>query len=151
METNLFNLNIDPVTKSHLSETAKWARFLAIIGMVFLFLSVITAIFGTSAMFSSMQNIEMEDGGMSRMMPVVFSVYMIIITVISFFPLLYTLRFANGMRAALRSNDQDLLNRSFQNLKICFRYLGIVAIIFLAITAIILVISILTFTIAGAR
>ena len=42
----------------------------------------------------------------------------IIIAVIAFFPFLFILRFANQMKAALHSNDQDLLNSSFQNLKI---------------------------------
>ena len=147
MDNSLFSLTIDPITKSHLSETSRWARFLAIIGMIFLFLTLVLAIFGSNAMFADMKN--MEDERMQQYAPVVFSVYIFIVAVISFFPLLFTLRFANAMRAALRGNDQELLNKSFQNLKICFRYLGIVAIIFLGLTALMIVISILTYSIAG--
>ncbi len=67
---------------------------------------------------------------------------MIVAAVIWFFPLLYTIRFANQMKVALAGNDQQALNKSFQNLKICLRYLGIVTIIILAIYAIIIVFAI---------
>ena len=56
-----------------------------------------------------------------------------------FFPLLFLLRFANKMRFALAGNDQQALNTSVQNLKICFRYVGIITIIILALYAIALV------------
>jgi hypothetical protein len=42
---SLFSLSIEPVTKTHLNETAKWARFLAISGMVFLGLAVVGILF----------------------------------------------------------------------------------------------------------
>jgi hypothetical protein len=72
------------------------------------------------------------------------AVYMIIIAVIWFFPLLFTLRFANGMKRALAGNDQQALNTAFQNLKVCMRYLGIITIVILAIYAIIIVVAIIT-------
>ncbi len=59
----------------------------------------------------------------------IFAAYMIVIALLYFFPLLFTLRFANKMRTALSTNDQQALNTSFQNLKICFRYIGILTII----------------------
>lgn len=63
------------------------------------------------------------------------AVMYIIMAAIAFFPLLFTFRFAGQMMGALRNNDQALLNASFQNLKVCFRYLGIVAIISLVLIA----------------
>ena len=53
----------------------------------------------------------------------------LVMAVVWFFPLMYLLRFANQMRTAIEANDQESLNTSVQNLKICFRYLGIVTII----------------------
>ena len=32
---NLFGLNVDQSIKAHLYETAKWGRFLAIVGFIF--------------------------------------------------------------------------------------------------------------------
>jgi hypothetical protein len=33
-DNSLFNLSVDTVSKAHLKETAGWAKFLAIVGMI---------------------------------------------------------------------------------------------------------------------
>ena len=136
--SSLFSLSIDPVTKAHLSEAARWARFLAIVGMIFLVLMIIVGVFGTAMMFSATSRMEGEYGGsgMGMYSSGFFATYIIILAVIYFFPLLFTLRFANNMRTALTANDQQALNTSFQNLKACFRFLGILTIIGLVFMAI---------------
>ena len=60
-------------------------------------------------------------------------IFYIICAVIAFFPYYFLLRFANKMKAALISNDQETLNSSFQNLKILYRYMGILMIISLVV------------------
>src|SRR6188474_3100453 len=98
--TSLFSLSIDPVTKAHLTEAAKWARFLAITGMVFLVLMIIAGVFGSAMLFSTTSRLESEYGGSATGMGAygtgIFAAYMIIVAVIYFFPLLFTLRFANN-------------------------------------------------------
>ncbi len=142
--SSLFSLSIDPVTKAHLHETAKWARFLAIVGMVFLILGIIGILFVATALSSFSGPMETEYGGTSPF-PIfgagIAFVY-IILLVIWFFPLMYLLRFANRVRAALNGNDQQVLNAAFQNLKICFRFLGIVTIIVMALYAIAIIFAI---------
>jgi hypothetical protein len=72
-----------------------------------------------------------------------FATYIIIVAVLYFFPLLFTLRFANKMRTALSANDQQALNSAFQNLKICYRYIGILTIIGLVFLAIAVIFGII--------
>jgi len=127
--TSLFSLSIDPVTKAHLSEAAKWARFLAILGMIFLVFMILLGVFGSTMLFSSMNSFEGDATGMAAYGSGIFAGYMIVIAVIYFFPLLFTLRFANNARTALNTNNQQALNTSFQNLKACFRFIGILTII----------------------
>lgn len=140
--SELFSLSIDPMTKSHLGETAKWARFLAICGMIMLglaFFGVIYFAYTMSAMTSSFGDIEGMEGvrtGPFAGFGVGMAVFYILLLVFWFFPLMYMLRFASRMRTALAGNDQQALNTAFQNLKICFRFIGIVTIIILAIYAI---------------
>jgi Mg2+ and Co2+ transporter CorA len=143
--TSLFSLSIDPVTKAHLYETAKWAKFLAVVGMIFLVLMIVAGVFGSAMLFSTMGGLDNEYGGtgMATYGSGIFATYMIVVAVIYFFPLLFTLRFANKMRAALNGNDQQALNTSFQNLKACFRYIGIITIIALVFLAIGLVFGIM--------
>jgi len=135
--SSLFSLTIDPSTKAHLSETARWARFLAITGMISLALVVIFGLLYSiwiSTMVDSMQNQNSFQTAQPFATGLAFgsAILFIIVASVAFFPLLYMYRFANQMRTALYGNDQELLNRSFQNLKKYFRYLGIITIISLA-------------------
>ena len=144
--TSLFSLSIDLNTKTYLYEAAKWARFLAIVGMIALGLMVIFGLFFSTMMATSSNPFEEPVEGGSGLMSGVgigVAVMYIVLALIWFFPLLYLLRFANTMKTSLNSNDQNALNVSFQNLKSCFRYVGIITIILLALYALIFVIALL--------
>ena len=143
--SSLFTLSIDPVTKAHLSEAAKWARFLGIVGMIGLALMIIFGIFGSAMMFSTASGLDGNYGasGMGAYGSSFFAAWMIVAALLYFFPLLFTLRFANKMRSALNANDQQALNTSFQNLKICFRYIGILTIIGLVFMAIAVIFAVI--------
>lgn len=130
----LFSLSIDPVTKAHLTETARWAKFLAITGMVFLGVMTVFGLVYSIWISSMVDSIQNQSGfqpaaGYGTGLAAGSAFMFIIMAVIAFFPLLYMLRFANQMRAALYGNDQESLNYSFQNLKRYFRYVGIITII----------------------
>jgi uncharacterized membrane protein YjgN (DUF898 family) len=136
--TSLFGLGIDNISKSHLSEAAKWAKFLAICGFIFLGLMVIYGIiisFVFANMASTMSQFDSTDSenSLKNIMGIGMIAFYIIMAVIAFFPYYFLLRFANKMKAALISNDQDALNGSFQNLKILYRYMGILMIISLVL------------------
>lgn len=137
--SSLFSLSIDPSTKAHLLEAAKWARFLAIVSMIFLVIGIVGGVFYAMFIGTMMNSFETEYGNVqesSNGFVLGMAMYMLVISIVWFFPLMYLLRFANRMRTALNGNDQQALNTSVQNLKICFRYLGIVTIIALGLLAI---------------
>jgi uncharacterized membrane protein YjgN (DUF898 family) len=136
--SSLFGLEIDAAGKSHLSEAARWAKFLAIIGMVMCGFMVIGGILVSTAMAGAMNDLERggyggrgaaNATGMGATMMVTY----IIIAVIYFFPCMFTLRFANHMKSAIGSDDKASLNESFKNLKVTFRYMGIITIVFLSL------------------
>ena len=136
--TSLFGLGIDNISKSHLSEAAKWARFLAICGFIFLGLMVIYGIvvsFVIVDMANALSQVDRtpSENSLKNMMRIGMVIFYIVFAVIAFFPYYFLLRFANKMKAALISNDQDALNGSFQNLKILYRYMGILMIISLVL------------------
>ena len=134
--TSLFGLGLDPASNAHLSEAARWAKFLAIVGFVICALIAVFGIFAGS-IFSGMMSRYSEFGGRSSGygggFGATFSIIYIGIAILYFFPCLFLYRFANHMKAALASNQQEILNKSFQNLKIMFRYVGILTIIILSI------------------
>lgn len=145
-KSSLFSMSVDPVAKIHLAETVKWARFLAHAGFVFLLILIGIGVYSSIAISRFEEDYRnMGIGGAGGMMNSAgFSVALIYIglAVVTFFPLLFLLRYANNMAQALQSNNQALLNASFQNLKICFRYLGILTFISLVIVALTLVFGI---------
>ena len=133
--TSPSGLGIDQDSKTHLMEAARWARFLAIVGFVVCGLVAILGIFIGSVMDQLMSRFgENEFGGANmRGLGGVFSVIYIGIAILYFFPCLFLFRFANVVKAAFATYQQDTLNKSFQNLKIMFRFVGILTIIVLCL------------------
>ena len=133
MESNLFELHIDHNISNYLRETARWAKFVAIIGFVYCGL---TAIFGLSAtaIFSLFASLT-PGAEMAAGMGGFFAVIYIGIAVVNFFPCFYLFNFASRVRPALESNDQTRLDSAFKNLKSCFQFIGILMIIGLAFVA----------------
>ena len=135
--SNLFELQIDHQSNAYLSEAAKWARFLAIIGFIFCGLFVLFGLFAgtfTSVMLNRLSSVDPNySGGAVNAMTGVYMVVFILCALLYFFPCLYLFRFATRMRTALANNDQSVLVNSFGSLKSFYKFLGILAIIGLCI------------------
>src|SRR5688500_16733215 len=126
-DTSLFNLSIDQNARAHLGEAARWARFLSIVGFIFLGLFALLMIFGgayLSTLFSKQYgDFDNEAGGtFQTTMTIGLIAYYLVVFLLVFFAYLFLYRFSTNMKKALASNDQETLNRSFQNLKILYRY-----------------------------
>jgi membrane-anchored glycerophosphoryl diester phosphodiesterase (GDPDase) len=135
--TPLISLGIDTISRDHLTEAARWARFLAIVGFVICGLVVIIGIFANT-LFSSMLN-QMGEGELNGMdmsgIGSILAVLYIGIALLYFFPCLFLFRFANYMKAALITGEQETINKSFQNLKKMFRFVGILTIFVICLYA----------------
>lgn len=131
--SNLFDLHVDQHSSAFLLETARWARFLAIIGFIGCGFGFVFSIFGGSYLAG---NYARTMGGQGMVNGVFVSFFYIVVVLLYFFPFLYLYNFSSKMREAIRSNDQQLLNISFRNLKSYFKFLGILTIICLAFVVI---------------
>lgn len=140
----LFGLNVDTQSKSFLAESAKWGRFLAILGFIVCILIVLGGIF-MATQATQMESAFSEYGGSRRTFsgfgPAMGIVY-VVVALIYFFPCLYLLRFSNYMKTALAAEDQSQLTLSFQNLKSMFKYVGIFTIVILSIYVVIIIVGI---------
>jgi hypothetical protein len=144
-DSTIFNLNLDSTILNYLSETARWGKFLAIVGFImcgilFLLGLILPAYFNKMSSYSPyrQQNVFGSMG-----VGFIFFIY-IIIAIIYFFPCLYLLRFSNSTKAALASNDQFKLTDSFRNLKTLFKYVGVVTIVILSIYALMIVFGVIS-------
>src|SRR5690349_17193907 len=108
----LFGLSIEPATKMHLSETAKWAKFLAIMGFIGMGLIVIVFIFA-GVFFGAMSSTLPADRELRATTGIAASmqfVFLLLMVALYFFPTLFLFRFATKMKAALAADDQEGLN-----------------------------------------
>jgi hypothetical protein len=129
---SLFELQLDHEVSSHLSQTAKWAKFLAIVGFVGCgFIVLLAVFFGTMASTLSQSPFGaaavMGAGGFMQI------VLLLAMVILYFFPCLFLFNFSNKMLRALRNNDQETLIASFRNLKLCFKYVGILTIVIISL------------------
>jgi hypothetical protein len=139
--TNLFDLQLDQSALNFLNESARWARFLSIIGFISCGLMVVGSFFGSaiaSIMYSSMGNeaLSMMGGGFIAIL------YLLVASLV-FFPSLYLFRFSSKMRKAFRNNDQVILTDSLKNLKSFFKFYGICTVVILSFYALIIVAAII--------
>lgn len=135
-------LHIDSYIKEHLRVAAKWAKFLAIIGFIFIgfmVIAVLFMIFAGATAFSALGTAGLG-GGMAMTFMIIFYIIMIGISLI---PALAKYRFATNTKLALASDNQQALAVAFKNMKIIFQYYGILTAIFLAFYVLILLISLI--------
>ena len=150
-ENNLLEneLLIDSVSQVHLKETAMWAKFLAIAGFIISILIAIGAVFA-GTMFNKL-TAGMPGGNKGGVMTGgVIMVMYLLIAAVAFFMSLFLFRFGVKMKVALIINDQESLNLSFQNLKVYYRFAGIITIIYLVILLLALLGGLIAATITHA-
>lgn len=130
-EQSVFNnfeeLNITQHAKALLAETAKWTKFLSILGFIGIGFIVIVALFAGSIL-----GVLSNAPGMDAFRAVgagMITVFYLIIALIYFFPVLYLYRFSHKLKNALNSSDNTYLTEAFSNLKSHYKYIGIFAIV----------------------
>ncbi|MHA4807641.1 DUF5362 family protein [Flavitalea flava] len=144
-EISLFELQVDNSISGYLKETAKWGKFLSILGFIFCGLFVIIALFAGTFIASTVGRMGGAYGMMGGMGALISVIY-ILIALLYFFPCLYLYNFSKKTQAALLGNDQNQLIQAFRNLKSLFRFWGILTVIILGFYALVFIIAI----IAGA-
>ena len=126
-------LQITPQIKSSLKETSKWTSFLAIAGFISILFIALAAITMGIVMTS-----RTPEFGASNSSPLLVSALYLAIVAILALPLKHLYFFANRLNKALKANDQDELNHSFQQLTACHRFVGLGAVVAVVAYAVLL-------------
>lgn len=138
-------LTVTPTSRNFLSETAKWAKFLSILGFVMCGLMAIAS-FSLPFLMSNMPGNEMMPmggGSMTKAMGAILTVFYLGFAVILLIPFLYLYRFSTKMKMALMQSDTNVLDASFGNMKSFFKFYGIMTIVLLAFYVLIFIIAII--------
>ena len=126
---------IDETMKADLLSSAKWAKFLLILGTIAMVIYFIMGIVVTIAPFV-LPPTPMLGGGI-----IVGPIY-VIVSLIAIYPLAKGFQFANGAKAACLTGDSAQLARSFSGLRSVLVFSGIITIIFLVIYAFVLILGV---------
>ena len=125
---------ITEASRGYLRETAKWAKFLAIVGFVIMGFLVLFGLFFGAIMGSTMSGL--EDAGLGAGIGAgAFGAIYVVMALLYFFPTLYLYRFATRTKQALLDSDSEGLAWGLEQLKSTFKFMGIMMIVILALYA----------------
>jgi len=130
-ESLIINIEIS----SFLAETAKWAKFIAIMMFIMAGLMVLAGIVISVSGSIALQKY-FPIGGM-------LGIVYIVIALIYYFPAKYLYDFAAYIKQALYFNEQESLDYAFNRLKAHYRFIGILMIIVLCLYIMVFVFAII--------
>jgi len=131
---NMFDLQIDQQTFRYFSESAKWAKFLSIVGFIYCGFMVLVALFAGAFLATVFPMMGASGKGASIGGGIITFIYLVL-AIVYFFPCLFLYRYASNMQLAIAHNEQGKMQSSIRNLKSLFKFFGIVTIIMLAVMA----------------
>jgi hypothetical protein len=141
LDSNMANDSTSLLTgeiKNYLLETAKWGKFLAIVGYVGIGLMLVIAISimavgsSTSQLFPGMMGMNMG----------FFGLIYIVIAAFYFFPVYYLHQFSLKIAAGLSGQNSQNITVGFQNLKSLFKFMGIFTIVILSLYGLVIIVAI---------
>ena len=121
------HLVIGESSKTFLNEIGGRAKFLGILGFIFVGIIVLVAIFAGSVLSEVEGMSNMPGGG------IFITILYLIMAAFYFFPIYYLFLFAKNIKEALNAEDNISLDEAFKNLKSHYKFMGITAAVILSI------------------
>ncbi len=136
-ESTIFQLGIDETSKAYLSETSRWGKFLAILSFIGIGLLIVMGIFMGFAMSQFGQDNLTSTSGP------IFTVVYLILGAIYIYPVWGLYKFSELIKTSLNTSNQQQFNEALRHQKNVFKFIGIIAIISLALYGIAIIIMII--------
>lgn len=126
--TELEQLTLTSSAKGFLRETAKWCKFLSILGFIGLGLMLLGSFF-IGGVYNTMPQAQAMPFDLGLMM----TIFYIVFGLIYIFPIYYLYQFSVKMKSALVSKDDEVLAKAFEMLKSHYKFIGVFTIIILSL------------------
>lgn len=133
-----FELQLTEQARGFLRETAKWAKFLSILG----FIAVAFMVLGALAAFAvggGGANI----GPLAAMGPIFGGILFLLLAAFYFFPVMYLYKFSSNIKNAFNNNNTQELTKGFEYLKSHYKFVGIFTVIIIAFYILAIIIGII--------
>lgn len=137
--TELEQLTLNSSSRKFLRETAKWTKFLAILGFVAMGFMVLMSFF-IGSIFKTLPQASELPADFGFVMAIVY----LIIAGLYFFPIYYLFQFSKQLKAALLSKSDETLAVAFEMLKSHYKFAGVFSIIILSLYVLTIIASIFT-------
>ncbi len=131
--------NLTKKMKDYLTETAKWGKFLAVVGFIGIGFIVLGA-FSAGFIIERFGSVAGNDfGGFNPGFAFVF-IYLLL-ALLWFFPVFYMFKFSTGILRTIPAMDITGIENALSNLKSLFKFYGIFTIVILCFYGILLLIG----------
>lgn len=131
------HLHVTAESKMYLQETAKWAKFLAILGFIFAIIISIAGFFMGSFMDNGMSDLEeLARPEAARNIRIIMTVAYVLIGLLYIIPSYYLFKFSTTTKEAIQSNNSLKMEIAFQHHKAVYKFMGIFMIVILGFYAI---------------
>lgn len=135
--TELEQLTLNGKAKGFLRETAKWAKFLSILGFIGIGLMIVFSLFA-GTLFNAIPEAQAIPFDVGLVMTISYLVF----AALYFFPVYYLYQFSSKMKTALLTKNDDTLSDAFEVLKSHYKFIGVLTIILLSLYLLVFVSSI---------
>lgn len=133
------NLHLNEVAKNHVLETAKWAKFLSIVGFVITGFIVIAALFAGSILGVLAQT----NAEYSAIPAGAITFIYLLVAALYFFPCWFLFKAAVFLKSALVTNSSAELAEGLGKVNAYFKFMGILTLIVVGMYAVILVFALI--------
>ncbi len=137
------DLQVSPHGLSYLTESARWGKFLAIMGFILCGFMMVMAFF-IPVMFTQLPPYNKMSSSFSSGMRTGITVVYLFLAFMMFFPCFYLYKFSVKMQSAVKTVNQENFDESLLSLKSMFKFYGVFTIVILSVYALTIIGTILT-------
>jgi hypothetical protein len=116
--------------RSYIYDTAKWTKFLSVVGFVFSAMIALSA-FGTAAFLSTLAKVS-PGNPMVQIGSTVLTVVYLLIALLQFYPSFLLFKFSTSATQAVLYADQPSLAVAMAKMKSFFKFWGVITIVFIS-------------------
>ena len=136
------DLEVSPLAQSYLNETARWGKFLSVMGFILCAITIILSFF-MPLFIMQLPPYNTMSVEFSSVVKVIITIVYLLLALLFFFPCLYLYKFSVKMQSAVKGLSQENFDESLMNLKSLFKFYGIFTIIILSFYALAFIVGII--------
>ena len=129
-------LILDAEGSYNMQQVARWGKFLAVTGMVFLGLMLLFVVFMSFVMFGVIGSSDAGANALAAGFSIVYAFMMLVVLAIYIYPIYALYKFSVQSKLAINTKHQQLFNSSLRHLKGLFMFMGIFTLVIVCIYAI---------------